>query len=305
MLLIANPSAAGGRIGREFHTITSQLRTVFPGLETTLTAGVGDGAPIAAQAARDGHTQVLSLGGDGTHSEIAAGLASTDLDVQLGILHGGTGGDFSRLLGRGTLVEQARRLADGPAGLIDLIEVAWTDPSGASKSRIALNEVSLGMAGEVCARVNQSSKRLGGTATFLMQTLRVLLSYRPQPIQVTIDDEVFEPGRIKTVLVCNGQWAGGGMHFAPNARLADGLLDLVIILDAPTVPAIRMMPDLYNGRIVGHPLVQHRQGRQIAVKSLGKPLMVEADGEVLHTTPLTLSVMPSRLPMMGIPPAHL
>ena len=300
MKLIANPAAGGGSVGKDWDGVVSTLRTVFPDLEAVQTQQQGHGRDLALQAISEGHDAVLSLGGDGTHSEVAAGIAASEQSVPLGILHGGTGGDFSRLLGRGTLLEQALRLRDEPEAAIDLGRATWD-----GGERVFLNEISVGMSAAICERVNKSRKTLGGKGTFLLYTVRTLANYVPQPIEVVVDGRVHRPGPIQTAIVCNGQWAGGGMRFAPNARLGDGEFDLTIIRDAPTLKALRLTPHLYNGKLLEQPQVDDDRGRSFEIRSLGEPLWVEADGEVVCQTPLTVEVLPGALRLMGAPRAYL
>lgn len=300
MKLIANPAAGGGRVGREWETIRDTLRSVFPDLQLVRTTATGHATELAVRAIDDEqHTELLSLGGDGTHSEVAAGIAASKAapgTIAFGALHGGTGGDFSRLLGRGELLDQALRLRDGPRAAIDLGRVRWD-----GGERVFLNEVSFGMSAAVCANVNNSGKRLGGKATFLIQTLRTLATYRPQPVEITVDGETFTPGPIQTALFCNGRWAGGGMQFAPNALLDDAALDLTVIRDPSTLRALRSAPALYNGRLLDQPHVSGHRGAEFAIRSLGEPLWIEADGEVLGHTPATIEVMPAALVLLGAP----
>ncbi len=298
MRLIANPAAGGSTVRRQWDEILETLRDVFPGLDAVQTRHVGHGTELAREAIEAGHDNLLSLGGDGTHSEVAAGIASveTDRTIALGVLHGGTGGDFSRLLGRGTLREQAERLRDLPAKPIDLGRVRYQ-----GGERVFLNEVSFGMSAAICVSVNKSRKRLGGQATFLIHTLKTLATYKPQAVEIDVDGEILQPGPIQSVLACNGQWAGGGMRFAPRAGLADGAFDLTVIRDAPTLQAIRLTPKLYNGQLLEQPQVDSARGRRIGIKSLGEPLWIEADGEVLGTTPAVVEVLPGALNLMGAP----
>lgn len=299
MRLIANPAAGGGSVGRDWDAIVDELRGVFPDLQAVRTERTGHGTDLATQAVADGHTEILSLGGDGTHSEVAAGIAAAESDtaISLGILHGGTGGDFSRLLGRGSFREQATRLRDRPARPIDLGRATWE-----GGERVFLNEISVGMSAAICASVNTSRKLLGGTVTFLTHTLKVLVRYRPQAIEIVVDGEqTLRPGPIQTAILCNGQWAGGGMHFSPRARLSDGKLDLTVIRDAPTLKALRLTPHLYNGKILDQPQVDWARGEHFSIRSLGEPLYVEADGEVVCQTPLEVQILPGALLLMGAP----
>ena len=302
MILIANPAAGGGKVRKQWTQILATLRPIFPDLKTVQTSRVGEGKDLAVQAIADGHRGLISLGGDGTHSEVASGIHASGLgtEVSLGPLHGGTGGDFCRMLGKGSLAERALRLRELPSSTIDLGCVTWTE-HGTEKSRVFLNECSIGMGATVCAKVNNSKKRFGGTVTFFTQTIRTLATYKAQPVNVLVDGREIRPGNVQTIQVCNGRWAGGGMKFAPSALLDDGELDLTIIGETGPLDSARFVPKLYNGRVLQASHVHGDRGTQIRIQSLGVPLLIEADGEVLGTTEAVFTVIPGALKLMGAP----
>ena len=65
----------------------------------------------------------------------------------------------------------------------------FTDDDGNQGERVFINIASFGMNGLVCALVNESSKKLGGKATFFMSTLRALTKYKPARITIAADGE--------------------------------------------------------------------------------------------------------------------
>ncbi len=302
MILIANPAAGAGRVRKQWTQILATLRPIFPDLEAVHTRHIGHGKELAQEAIANGHRQLISLGGDGTHSEVASGIYASGLgtEVALGVLHGGTGGDFCRMMGKGSLAERALRLREVPAAPIDLGMVSWEQGQG-HPSRVFLNVCSIGMGAAVCERVNNSKKRFGGTVTFFTQSLRVLVSYKAQPVVVTIDGREIRPGPTQTIQVCNGKWAGGGMKFAPEALLNDGLFDVAVIGETKPLDSMRFVPKLYNGRIMSAAHVHGGRGAEVRIKSLGSPLLIEADGEVVGTTEAVFNVIPGALSLMGAP----
>ena len=120
-------------------------------------------------------------------------------------------------------------------------------------------------------------------------------------MEIEIDGELIDAGPVTSALVCNGRFAGGGMHFSPQSRITDGWLEVVVIADAPTTTALRHLPKLYDGRIGDAPHIQTYRGREIALRSLGLPIAAEADGEVLGTTPVRATILPGAMHLMGVP----
>ncbi len=96
-------------------------------------------------------------------------------------------------------------------------------------------------------------------------------------------------GRMLLALVANARYCGHRMHVAPEARIDDGLLDLVTVEDLSLLRVLPKLPKLYNGRILGDPAVRHRRVRQVRIDA-DPPVALQADGQLLGCTPATISL---------------
>ena len=103
--------------------------------------------------------------------------------------------------------------------------------------------------------------------------------------------------------VCNGAFAGGGMRFAPAARLNDGQLHLTIIEHRRFMPALKLMSKLYLGDVTRLPGVQTHKAMKLTVA--GPALDLEVDGDLIGTLPATFTVVPRALSVIGIDAQHL
>src|SRR4051794_1321061 len=93
--LIVNPSAGGGRAAQRLPAVEAELRALgidFDRAETTTLAHAEELGRAAADAGRAAFT----LGGDGLVGAVAGGLVGSD--APLGVLPGGRGNDFARVL---------------------------------------------------------------------------------------------------------------------------------------------------------------------------------------------------------------
>jgi YegS/Rv2252/BmrU family lipid kinase len=304
-VVIVNPRAAGGRVGRRWAEHVRLLRDRLGACAFRLTDAPGRATALAAEAVREGARTVVSMGGDGTHNEVLNGLldAGAPRDgVQMGVLPGGTGGDFCRLLAGGHDLDAAARalLSSAPVA-IDAGLCAYRADDGESRSRYFLNVASVGVGGLVDRIVNASRKRLGGALTFLLATLRVMRRYRPARLRIAVDGEVVEESEVALVATCNGRFAGGGMMFAPEARLADGALDVVVIRYAPPLRSLPVTAALRRGTHTRHPLVSCYRGRVLRLEPIAQPASayVDLDGEAPGFAPAELRVVPGAVRMLG------
>jgi diacylglycerol kinase (ATP) len=306
--LIVNPAAAGGRVGREWTALEARIRDVLgDSLQCVWTERQGHGIELAREAVKQGSRTVISLGGDGTHHEVLNGLmaAKTESDdVRFGVLHAGTGGDFRRVLqGGGDFEGSLKRLPTAGSFHIDIGSVSYFRDDGEPESRFFLNLASAGLAGVVDRMVNASGKRLGGKLTFLLATLKGVAQYTPADVRLTVDGTQIGDQTVTNVCIANAPWAGGGMLFAPNARLADGLLDVVVFKATNLLTSLTLTPKLYKGTHVNTPHVEVYRGREIRVEPLSdEPVLLDIDGESPGRLPAVYSVHHRAIRLLDLNP---
>ncbi len=302
-VVVANPAAAGGRVGREWDKLAGTIRRHLGDVQLHKTARAGHATEIAADAVRNGAFTVLSMGGDGTHNEVVNGIMAAKpppATVALGLLPAGTGGDFRRLVKHNTDVETAAKaLSSASSSAIDVGHVCFRHDDGQDRERFFINISSFGIGGLVDRIVNRSSKRLGGTATFFISTVRALVRYKPARVRLFVDDEDRGVFDITNIQVCNGQYAGGGMHFAPDARLGDGLFDVVVIEHRGLMRTIGTSGTLYKGTHVELPEVKIFRGAKVVARTESDaPAYIDIDGEAPGTLPAEFTVQPSAIRLL-------
>ena len=243
-----------------------------------------------AQAARDGEDSLLIvIGGDGTVNEVANGIAGTD--AELAVLPCGTGQDFGRTHGIPSSFDDAVRVAlEGETRTIDLGRVELGDGT----SRFFANVGSAGMSGAVAWRANSMTKRFGGRATFFYALTREFLAWQNTCVVVELEDGVRREGAMHDVIVANGNWHGGGMKLAPDARQDDGAFDVVTIGDVNKLDFLTTAPKLYSGRYLSHPKVELLRSPAVSITA-AEPLPLEVDGEPIGSTPARFEVVPAAL----------
>ena len=288
-LVIVNPASRGGRGASDWPAAASALRSHFGAFECRFTEGPGDAARIARAEAERGRALLVTFGGDGTISETARGILESGMPAELGILPHGTGGDFVRSLALPTrLADAAHALRRGSSVVIDVGRVVFAD--GREKSFV--NSASFGLSAEVARRV---SRRGGGG--YIAETLKAASEYRHPEIELTVDSGPRHRVRITTVSLHNGRFFGGGMKMAPEARLTDGLLDLVAVRKLSLSKLVCESPLLYLGAHLVLPEVEHGRVSFVEARSVNpeSEVLVEIDGEVEHRLPARFEIRPRAL----------
>jgi diacylglycerol kinase (ATP) len=313
IVAIVNPTAGGGLALRRWRKTEPTLRERWPGLRIEHTEGNGHATRLARRALEHEARLVIAVGGDGTANEVLTGFVDDHgrnrfPDAELGLLGGGTGGDFLRQLGSPTWDAQLTAL-DCPGRAIDYGLMRFLAHEGQVRVRPFLNAASVGLTGHVVARVLRagrvSRRLLGRKGIYLWNSVLEILAYERPRVEVAVEGG--EPRCLALALaaVTNGQFFGGGMQIAPMAVLDDERLELLYTGDISTMSLLGLLPKIFKGRHVGHPKVfaQAIQRVRLRPEHEGDVVLVEMDGEQPGRLPAELWIVPGglRLRVAGLP----
>jgi YegS/Rv2252/BmrU family lipid kinase len=304
-LVVVNPASRGGATRRQFERLLPQVREALGACEVEWTRGPRDAERIAREAVRAGVERLVVAGGDGTLSEVATGILGADLGgyAELAVLPLGTGGDLRRTLGVPAEPSAAlAAIAAGKATRLDAGCASYCDRDGREARVHFVNIASAGISGLTTELVNRAPKALGGRVSFLLGTLRSIVSYRAaaHPVELVLDGEVIHRGPLVLAAAANGRYFGGGMHVAPRARPDDGLLEVVAIPGFAKLRLLTELPKVYRGTHLAVPGVLARRGRVLEARPLGgEAPWVEIDGEPLGRLPARFEVLPGALAFVG------
>src|SRR5262249_56190946 len=99
-----------------------------------------------------------------------------------------------------------------------------------------------GVSGSVARGANAMTKRFGGRVTFFYALTREFLAWQNTRVVVELEDGTRREGLLHDVIVANGNWHGGGMKLAPDARQDDGAFDIVTIGDVSQLDFVTTAP---------------------------------------------------------------
>jgi len=278
MLLLVNPTAAGGRARGRVPAVSAELERLGAIHRVVESRGSEHAQEQAAAAVEAGET-VAALGGDGLLRPVAQVLRGTA--SALAVIPGGRGNDLARVLGiPAEPVAAARVAAGGRERLIDMAEV-----NGVAYIGIA----SFGFDSDA-NRIANEARLIRGRMVYLYAALRALAGWKPAGFTVTVDGERHELSGY-SVAVANSKAYGGGMLMAPQAELDDGQLDVVATGRASRVHFLRSLPLVFKGEHLNEPSVSIFRGRRIEVTA-DRPFDIYADGDPVGSVPATISVLP-------------
>lgn len=299
LTVIVNPRAGRGRVAEEVPELERQLRA--KGLEYTLrsTEGPGDATRLAREAVQAGARFLVAVGGDGTVHEVVNGMMGEEgplaPDLVLGVVAAGSGCDLVRTFGLpGDATRACHHLVGDSVYPMDLMRIAYRDEDGVERTRYGVNVAEAGLGAAVAGRAQRLPRFVGQSRYFVAFWL-TLPRFPLARVTVRADRRAYE-GPAFLVVVANCQFYGAGMRVSPRSYPGDGVLD-VLVFKGPRSDAFTMIPRIYRGEHVPHDHIAELRARAAVRVEADRALPVEADGEVLGTTPAVFEVVPRAILM--------
>lgn len=293
--IIVNPAAGANSSHRKWLRISELLKHIGFHFDYEYTDCSGHAVELARDAAKKGYNHIVAVGGDGTVNEVANGILGSVAakETSLGIISTGTGGDFIRSLGIPRHYLQACSRISSPERLLVDAGIVEYQSKGQKLQRFFLNTAGIGLDAAVVEATQKIPKQFGGTIPYLLGLIRALITYKNKSVTITTEN-IIENQRVVGVIIANGCYAGGGMQFAPFAKLNDGLLDTIIVGDFGKVELLRAFPRVYKGTHIHLPKINTGETTDISIQSYERAL-IYADGELLGESPARFRVVPSAL----------
>jgi YegS/Rv2252/BmrU family lipid kinase len=269
--VIINPiSGTGGRLDvARARAERAAALLASRGLEPQvfLSAHAGHAKELAGALLARGVRLVLAWGGDGTVNEVASVLAFRD--ATLGIIPSGSGNGLARDLGIPLDPDGAMRVAiDGDELLMD---------AGELDGRLFFNVAGVGLDARVAHEFAVGGLVRRGFARYLEITARELFTYDPDEHTIVTDGDALR-ARALIIAIANARQYGHGAIIAPQARVDDGRLDVVIIAQRSPLRALLQVRRVFQGRIAEVPGVTIRTAATVEITS-ARTVIYHVDGE--------------------------
>ena len=289
-MILANPTAGGG-LGREAlrrlqaFALEKHWSAEFRSAESS-----AEFAQIAQREAARGRQRIFALGGDGTFQVLLNAVAGST-SISIGVLPAGGGNDLASALGLPVDPVRAAEmiLTQGEAVSLDAARVRTADGA----ERLYMGGGGVGLDAEAALFASGVYRKMRGRRRYLLSAIRALGKFRGVNVRVSL------PGSEETSLqetalvlgILNTPSYGGGLRLAPEARLEDGGLDLVLMENLSALEIARILPRLAaSGEIRTRRIQRHCVTR--ARIETERPCAFHADGEIIGMTPVEITVVP-------------
>ena len=271
--VIINPISGGARreaIGERASLAAALIEKHGERADVFITERAGHARELAKIAVGQGARLVIAWGGDGTINEVASALAFGP--VPLGIIAAGSGNGLATELGvdRRPELAMARSIQATPR-VMDVGELG---------GRFFVNVAGVGIDAHVAWQFNQAHNVGRGFAGYVRIAARALISYSPAAYTIATEETRFSVHAV-LVVIANGVQYGNGARIAPDARVDDGQLDLVVVEERSRMRTLFQTPRLFNGTMARVPGCSIRRVREATIAS-ADPMIFHVDGEPIQ-----------------------
>jgi diacylglycerol kinase (ATP) len=294
--LIANPNAGRGGTRRAAETARFCESLKRHGVETevVLTRAPDDATRLAREAVAEGVREIVVSGGDGTINEALQSIVGTS--ARLGVFPSGTANVLAREL---ALPFDAERAASVIArGTVRKVYAGLARDETTRASRYFILMAGVGLDASVVKRVRPRLKRRVGEAAFWFSGLSHLADWQPVPFDVEIGGETF-PATFAAI--GNGARYGGDLSITPRARLDAPEFEVCVINSRSRLCYLQLLTHAMRAGGVAEDRRGVRYLRATRVRAVGDGVLVQADGELIGTLPMTFEIVPRPVELIAPP----
>jgi len=290
---IVNRTAGGGRCAKLAPDALEALERRGVALQIAFTNEPKHATELARRAAANGSRRFLSVGGDGTAAEVVDGLvgAGVSSECELAMLPFGTGNSFLRDFGLTDAGAAADAIVRGDSSAIDVLRL--THEEGVIHF---INTMGTGFVARAGELTNDRFKFLGA-AGYIAAVLVCVARLRYEENTLRYAGTTDEATTVLTSF-SNSQYTGGSMRMAPDAQVADGLLDVVRAGRLGRAALVAAFARIFSGTHTDLDAVWTRQVDRVEFVNPSLQAVL-IDGDLFHLTPLSIDVLPGALRLVA------
>lgn len=253
-----------------------------------------------ARAIREGCTRIVAVGGDGTVSMVAQCLArrrGEDPPVSLGIIPAGTTNLLARELGIPLALNEAMAVvAEGERAIeLDAVLVC---------KRYVFTQVGMGPDALMIRDTPREKQQKLGRVAYMLTFLRRAFRFRSRWFTLQVDGKVVHERAWQLVVANVGSVGAPPFTWGPRIDPTDGTVDLCVLSMERKRDFGKLVWRLLTNRHRRDESTRFYRFRDRLTVEANRPVLVQGDGEVIGTTPVTLRVIPAALRVLVARPAQ-
>lgn len=249
----------------------------------------GDGSRFAKNY--NGEDLIIACGGDGTLNEVVNGLVKSKSEVPLAILQAGTVNDFANYF----------KLPEDPEKFYKMLKNFKTKKVdvGLAGDRVFANVAAGGILTEVAYSVQDDQKAVLGRMAYYLEGLKKMFQLnfeKDKFLKININCKEYKgTENLFCFLIANTTSVGGFKKIAPEAKVNDGYLDVILIKEPTALDILEIAPAILTGDHVGHDKIIYIKTKEIEFSCDDKDVVIDLDGEKSGSLPMNFKILEKAL----------
>jgi diacylglycerol kinase (ATP) len=290
-LIIVNPASGGGRALAAEPLVAGYFASQSKSVQFVHSRSSENIRELAANGAAAGYRYVITLGGDGAFHHVVEGIRGTRAIA--GFLPAGNGNDIARDLRIPTdTVSAAAAFCHSIPRAVDLVRVQFPD----GRSAHFIGAGGMGLDAEAAHLANTRFKSWPGVTRYLAGALRTFFSEPAFELAAELDGTRWT-GRAIFAAVANSSSYGSGVRIAPDAKMDDGWLEVVLVGDVAWTRLIEAIPVVLTTGDLRFDEVKRFRCRRVVLRA-DRAVKVHGDGELLGESPAEFEILPRAIHVM-------
>lgn len=273
-LIAINPHSGNGRgsvVGAEVIRYLSLNDISYSSIAAASAAELTDS--VIREVDKKPYSAVIAVGGDGLAHLVMQICVPRNLPFA--VIPAGTGNDFVRTLGWS--LEDIEPL---------LARITTSEPKPIDLGNVDSEWFGAILSTGFDSVVNERANRLKwprGPQRYNLAIALEIAQFKPTQYEITCDGERFSTEAM-LVAIGNGKSYGGGMNICPQARIDDGLFDVVILEPVSKIEFLKVFPRVYSGSHISHPKIRSIRAKKVTINA---EAVAYADGERIGPAPIS------------------
>ena len=287
--LIVNPHAGGKKSKKLLPVIEKKLSFHNIEYHTYISLYHKHCIKITAELKIDQYDAIIAMGGDGTNFHVLNGLLlafEPDKIPPLGIIPVGSGNSFAMDLNLLNFEDGIKSIVKNSPKWVDVCSFTQV-----KKKFYFVNLTGLGFVTDVAKTAQRFKffKDFSYIIGVFYRTINLSFHY----MELEIDGEIIS-GKNCFIEFCNSRYTGGNMLMAPEARIDDGFMDIIVAGKMSRTSLLATLPKIFKGTHIHHPAVRSFKAKKAKIKTLPVKTLLP-DGEIFGTTPATILAHPKMI----------
>jgi diacylglycerol kinase (ATP) len=290
IVIFANPIAGRGKGKTLARNLQQALSEAGFSVETYLDRP----ADLPASALEQPASTAIAIGGDGTMRSVVNLLFGEGRDgPPILPVPMGTANLMSRHLG---IDWPPSRIVQAVVETIRRRKIVRLD-AGLANNRLFLLMAGVGIDAQIVHLLDRMRHGPIDMASYLLPAAMTFASYTFPPITVSVDGQTVLSNTPAIAMISNVKEYGIGFPILPDAVPDDGLLDVCVMPCHNRGHLIEILVHIAAGEHTTRDDVISTRGKHLQIDS-DEPVAIQVDGDSAGFTPVTIDLLPSRVPFL-------